>query len=133
MALDPSMPILVVDDFPLVAAMIAALLRDEGFSNVETAHSGHQATEKLSRRAYSLIISDLRMPEMSGLDLFTAITQSELVEKPRFIIVTASKNLANLTSSPGAGVDAVLEKPVTSARLKATIEAVLSRPAALVA
>lgn len=124
------MPILVVDDFPLVAAMIAALLRDEGFRNVDTAHSGHQATEKLGRRAYSLIISDLRMPEMSGIDLFTAIAQSELVEKPRFIIVTASRNQANLS---GSGVDAVLEKPVTSARLKATIEAVLSRPAALVA
>ena len=120
------MPILVVDDFPLVAAMIAALLRGAGLGDVEIAHSGREASEKLGRRPYDLVISDLKMPEMSGVDLFLAIAGSDLAAKPRFKIVTGDKDPANLADLRGSGVDAVLEKPLTSAGLRAAIEAIFS-------
>jgi DNA-binding response OmpR family regulator len=91
MPLDPLMPILVVDDFPLVAAMMPRCCVTR-VSQRRTAHSGHQATEKLGSARLQPHHLGPQNAEMSGLDLFTAIAQSELVEKPRFIIVTASRN-----------------------------------------
>src|SRR2546428_1491191 len=61
--------ILVVEDEPLVAALIADALELEGYE-VETAKNGREALEKIAARAYDLILSDLRMPELDGVGLY---------------------------------------------------------------
>ena len=75
-------PILVVDDFPLVAATIAGLLKAEGFQNVEVAHGGSKALEKLERRDYRLVISDLKMPGVTGSISSTPFEQTGTVGNP---------------------------------------------------
>jgi CheY-like chemotaxis protein len=64
--------ILVVDDEPLVAAVLADTLMVIGYE-VETAKNGREALEKIAARSYDLIVSDLRMPELDGMDLITSL------------------------------------------------------------
>ena len=60
--------ILVVEDEPLVAALIADALELEGYE-VETAKNGREALEKIAARSYDAILSDLRMPELDGVEI----------------------------------------------------------------
>jgi len=66
--------ILVVDDEPLVAALIADALGLEGYE-VETAKDGREALEKIAARSYDVILSDLRMPELDGVGLYRELEQ----------------------------------------------------------
>src|SRR5713101_6942042 len=66
--------ILVVDDEPLVAALIADALGLEGYE-VETAKNGREALEKIAARSYDAILSDLRMPELDGVGLYRELDQ----------------------------------------------------------
>lgn len=66
--------VLVVDDEKFIRDILADFLTMEGYS-VSTAEDGSQALDELSRRNFSLIISDLKMPRMGGLDLLQHITR----------------------------------------------------------
>ncbi len=61
--------VLVIDDEPLVAAGIADTLMVIGYE-VETAKNGREALEKIATCSYDLILSDLRMPDLDGMDLY---------------------------------------------------------------
>jgi len=61
--------ILVIDDEPLVAAVVADTLMVIG-CEVEAAKNGREALEKIAACSYDLILSDLRMPEFDGMDLY---------------------------------------------------------------
>jgi CheY-like chemotaxis protein len=64
--------ILLVDDDPLIVRMYQTALSYQGF-DIESAENGIKALEKIKKTDYDLIIFDVMMPEMSGLDLLTAI------------------------------------------------------------
>jgi CheY-like chemotaxis protein len=118
--------ILVVDDYPLVGATIRALLRSEGFRNVDVAHRGSQALEKMAQRDYAVVVCDLHMPGMSGLELARAVRNSEHAAA-RIILITAHQDGVPARSKDLA--DALLIKPLTSECLRQTIETLLSTSA----
>ena len=66
--------ILVVDDERVIREMLSDFLGLEGYV-VRTVEDGVQALEELQRRSYNLVISDLKMPNMSGLELIEKITE----------------------------------------------------------
>ena len=66
--------VLVVDDERVIREILADFLSMEGFS-VRTAEDGSEALVELSRRHYDLVLSDLKMPNMGGLELLGAITK----------------------------------------------------------
>jgi two-component system, chemotaxis family, chemotaxis protein CheY len=66
MALDPSMPVLVVDDYSTMVRIIRNLLRQVGFSDVDDANDGAAALAKMRAKRYGLVISDWNMKPMSG-------------------------------------------------------------------
>jgi CheY-like chemotaxis protein len=79
--------ILVVDDEPDVASVLAELLMIDGHQ-VDTAANGAVALRKLRERAYDLILSDLRMPEMDGPGLYQAIERHHPALSRRMIFMT---------------------------------------------
>src|SRR5262249_11099642 len=70
----PRLTILLVDDEISIANALGRLLRRDGHT-VETAANGRQALAKLQERAYDLILSDWRMPELDGPGLYQALAQ----------------------------------------------------------
>ena len=126
MPVSPVMPILVVDDFPLLGATIAALLKMEGFEDVDVAHGGPQALKKIQARTYDLVISDLRMPGVDGLELFEAMRREHKLERTRFMIVSGHVAPSEVGPIKQQGVDAVLLKPFRPDALKQAIEDVFA-------
>ena len=66
MAVDLSMPILVVDDYGTMIRIIRNLLKQLGFDNVDDASDGALALTKMRGRRYGLVISDWNMEPMTG-------------------------------------------------------------------
>jgi CheY-like chemotaxis protein len=79
--------ILVVDDEALVTELLADLLSADG-QLVETASNGYVALEKLRTRAYDLILSDIRMPELDGPSLYREVERRHPELRQRFIFIT---------------------------------------------
>ena len=73
MAVDLSMPVLIVDDYNTMIRIIRNLLRQLGFEHVDDAHDGAAALEKMRRRRYGLVISDWNMEPMTGYDLLQRV------------------------------------------------------------
>jgi response regulator RpfG family c-di-GMP phosphodiesterase len=76
--LHPDNPrILVVDDEKVIRDILSDFLKEEGYS-VTTVEDGSAAMEELHRASYNLVISDLKMPNMGGLDLIERITHLQI-------------------------------------------------------
>ena len=73
MALDPSMPVLVVDDYSTMVRIIRNLLRQLGFADVDDASDGIAALAKMHAKRYGLVISDWNMEPMTGFDLLRQV------------------------------------------------------------
>ena len=73
MALDPSMPVLVVDDYSTMVRIIRNLLRQLGFADVDDANDGAAALAKMHAKRYGLVISDWNMEPMTGYDLLRQV------------------------------------------------------------
>jgi two-component system NtrC family sensor kinase len=78
--------ILIVDDEPSVIRGLTRLLRRDGHT-VDTAPNGRMALARLQERAYDLILSDLRMPELDGSGLYQALEQYPELQQ-RFVFLT---------------------------------------------
>ena len=115
----------MVDDYPLVAATIKELLRTEGFQEVEVAYGGAQALAKLAQRKYSLVISDMKMPGMNGVELLYAMRIISHLQDTRFLMITGEKS-ADFAAIKSAGVDAILVKPFTPETLRQKIESIFA-------
>lgn len=124
MALDPSMPILIVDDYQTMIRIIRNLLKQLGFENVDDASDGTTAIAKMRDKKYGLVISDWNMEPMTGFELLQKVReQTELAETP-FIMVTAESKTENVIAARKAGVNNYIVKPFTAQTLKTKIEAV---------
>jgi PAS domain S-box-containing protein len=79
--------ILVVDDEPMIVDLLAEVLEERGY-HVETAGNGGEACKKIGPNSYDLVISDVRMPEMTGIDLYRRIVAVRPELEGRVIFIT---------------------------------------------
>jgi CheY-like chemotaxis protein len=113
-----------VDDEPVIANALARLLRRDG-RTVDTAANGSLALMKLQERAYDLILSDLRMPELDGSGLYRALETRYPQLCQRFIFLTGDTlNPDTHALSVQHGVPQLF-KPYTAAELRRVIHQVL--------
>ena len=116
--------ILLVDDDPGVRESLAAALRSDGFV-VVVANDGQQALELATSTPLDLVLLDLNMPVKSGWEAFEELTREHPLVP--VIIVTARPN--QLFTAVGAGVGALLEKPLDIPTLLRTIKRLLAESA----
>ena len=124
MALDPSMPVLVVDDYSTMVRIIRNLLGQLGFADVDDARDGESALVKMHTRRYGLVISDWNMEPMTGYDLLRQVRADPGLGEIPFIMVTAESKTENVIAAKKAGVNNYIVKPFNAATLKTKIEAV---------
>ena len=124
MALDPSMPVLVVDDYSTMVRIIRNLLRQLGFSNVDDANDGAAALAKMRAKRYGLVISDWNMEPMSGYELLLQVRADPALGETPFIMVTAESKTENVIAAKRAGVSNYIVKPFNAQTLKSKIDAV---------
>ena len=128
MAVDLSMPVLVVDDYNTMVRIIRNLLRQIGFEDVDEANDGASALAKLRARRYGLVISDWNMEPMSGYDLLREVRADGDLSSLPFIMVTAESKTENVIAAKKAGVSNYIVKPFNAQTLKTKIEAIFPDP-----
>jgi two-component system chemotaxis response regulator CheY len=126
MSIDPSMPILVVDDYNTMIRIIRNLLKQLGFENVDEASDGTIALERMREKKYGLIISDWNMEPMTGYDLLKEVRSNPELKSTPFIMVTAESKTENVIAAKKAGVNNYIVKPFNAATLKTKIDAVFT-------
>jgi two-component system chemotaxis response regulator CheY len=128
MAVDTSMPILVVDDYNTMIRIIRNLLRQLGFKDIDDASDGSMALSKMHAKRYSLIISDWNMEPMTGYELLKEVRSDPGLASTPFIMVTAESKTENVIAAKQAGVNNYIVKPFNSDTLKSKIDAVFLTP-----
>jgi DNA-binding NtrC family response regulator len=105
-----AMKILVVDDEALVRDIIKKGLSKIGEYDVEAAESGLEAIEKMERDVFDLVLTDLKMPEMDGLELLKTIkgTRPEMM----VILMTAYGSIETAVEAMKMGANDYITKPV---------------------
>ena len=123
MAVDTTMPVLVVDDYKTMVRIIRSLLKQLGFDDVDEASDGREALAKMRRRRYGLVISDWNMEPMSGYQLLKEIRADADLARTPFIMVTSESRAGNLAARK-AGVNDCIVKPFNAQTLKGKIDAI---------
>jgi len=124
MAIDLSMPILVVDDYSTMIRIICNLLKQLGYQNIDNANDGATALAKMRAKRYGLVISDWNMEPMSGYDLLKEVRADAALATTPFIMITAESKTENVIAAKKAGVSNYIVKPFNAATLKTKMEAV---------
>lgn len=122
MAVDLSMPVLVVDDYKTMVRIIRNLLKQIGFEDVDEASDGTEALSKLKERQYGLVISDWNMEPMTGYELLKRVRDDADLNSLPFIMVTAEAKSENVIAAKKAGVNNYIVKPFNAQTLKSKIE-----------
>lgn len=125
MAIEMSMPILVVDDYKTMVRIIKNLLKQIGFENVDEASDGQEAFDMIKKKKYGLIISDWNMEPVTGYELLQKVRGDEGVKGTPFIMVTAESKTENVIAAKKAGVNNYIVKPFNAGTLKAKMSAVI--------
>jgi len=126
MAVDMSMPILVVDDYNTMIRIIRNLLKQLGFEDIDDASDGSAALNKMREKRYGLVISDWNMEPMTGYELLKEVRSDPGLSKTPFIMVTAESKTENVIAAKKAGVNNYIVKPFNAQTLKTKIEAVFA-------
>ena len=125
MALNTSLPVLIVDDYQTMLRIIRNLLKQIDFNNVEEATDGAEALAKLRSGSYGLVISDWNMAPMTGLQLLQEVRADAKLKHVPFIMITAESKIENVVAAKQAGVSNYIVKPFNAETLKGKIEMVL--------
>jgi two-component system, chemotaxis family, chemotaxis protein CheY len=124
MAVDHSMPVLIVDDYKTMIRIIRNLLKQLGFANVDEAGDGSAALDMMRTKDYGLVISDWNMEPMTGYELLREVRADDRLSRTPFIMVTAESKTDNVVAAKKAGVNNYIVKPFNAATLKTKMEAV---------
>ena len=105
-----SMKILVVDDEVPIREMIKKGLSQMGGFNVETAHNGLEAIERIEKDIFDLVLTDLKMPEMDGLELLKNI--KGIRPEVLVILMTAYGSIETAVEAMKMGANDYITKPI---------------------
>jgi DNA-binding NtrC family response regulator len=113
-----SIKILVVDDERGLCAGVQEALQREGYT-VDAANDAAEALELISSRLYNLVLTDIKMPGMSGLDLLSAAREKS--RDTQFVLMTAYGTVESAVAAMKEGAYDYLSKPLDMRRLRAVV------------
>lgn len=119
-----SKSILIVDDCDTTRKLICYMVKGAGYNPV-AAVNGFDALEKLAQNEISLVLTDLNMPQMDGLELVRNIKSDDAYKGVPVIMLTTESSERDKEVGLKAGVDIYMTKPVTSKWLAYQIQKLL--------
>src|ERR671939_591098 len=106
----PTRNILVIEDDPAVAEVLRLALQSEGYT-VDVAADGEQGLSSLQQRRYRLLLLDLLLPSLDGMDVLHALRAEPTWRPPIVVILSALQGRADVLRALEAGADDYLTKP----------------------
>ena len=114
--------ILAIDDEPKMTMLISSTLGDIGMT-VDTAATGREAMERLADKHYDLVVTDMTMPEMTGLELADELIQ--LRSDIPIILCTGYSDQVSEEKARVSGIKTFLTKPVDMDGLASSIRRIV--------
>jgi two-component system chemotaxis response regulator CheY len=122
--IDQNKKVLVVDDSSTMRQLIKMMLMKCGKFDLSEAVDGADAFEKIGNERFDLVLTDINMPNMTGLDLVKKVREAHGPVPPMVIITTkGSEGDRNLGMELGA--NAYVTKPISSAKLSEAVKSFL--------
>jgi two-component system, chemotaxis family, chemotaxis protein CheY len=118
--------VLVVDDSPTMRRMIISSLREIAPVHFEEAESGLVAIEKLALFRFDLVILDLNMPDMHGLEVLQFVKNHSVYKSIPVVILTTKNDESTRTATIGTGAAMFLTKPFAPKEFSENIKEVLN-------
>lgn len=116
---------LTVDDSPTILTMLGDVLRANGFE-VHAASNGYEALNVLDQHAVDLVLTDLLMPGMDGVELIREIRELPACRTVPIIMLTTQSNEAMQRAGKAAGATCWIVKPFLTAELIGLIRKMVS-------
>jgi two-component system chemotaxis response regulator CheY len=126
---DSEQAVLIVDDRASMRRIMRGLLAHLGFNAIEEAEDGTGAIDKMRERKIGLVLADLDMAPMSGVEFVKAVRAHTLLKDTPVIVTTAEVDRDRIVAAREAGASSYIVKPFDAAALKQKIDAVLTAPA----
>ena len=116
---------LIVDDSSAVRAFVRASLEDADFARVQEAETGFEALRLLASNAFDVVIVDVNMPDINGLELLAFMKKSPRQQGARKILISTQVDGPDSERGTELGADAFLKKPFEVDELRALIRSLL--------
>ena len=123
-----NLPILIIEDEPLIQRVHQMMLKNLGYQ-VDIAQNGKEALALYNNCQYAAILTDISMPEMSGIEVSSAIRHLETAHSKRIPIIALTADITDETKQAClvAGIDEVATKPIKSDALQALFQHYLGK------
>jgi CheY-like chemotaxis protein len=121
----PGLAVLVAEDNENNQKVIRLQLRRLGIE-ADLVSNGREAVAACQARAYDVILLDVQMPVMDGLECCRAIRTADLARRPFIVAITANVFEEDREAAMDAGMDAYMTKPITIMRIRETLAAAVS-------
>jgi len=116
--------ILLVEDDETILASFHLILEDEGYQ-VDTAATGRRALERAEKGKYGLVILDIKLPDMRGIEVARKIRERD--DGINMVIMTGHPELAESIDTIDIGIDEILLKPINVDELLRVIKDALEQ------
>ncbi|HOP07838.1 MAG TPA: response regulator [candidate division Zixibacteria bacterium] len=120
--------VLIVDDEQFLRQILGRIVAREGFA-VEEAIDGKDALKKIQEKTYDFVISDIRMPNLDGIELLNRIKQDH--KGITVILITAYAGQYTAQDALKAGADYYITKPFKNVEIARTLNTLLVKRQAL--
>jgi two-component system nitrogen regulation response regulator NtrX len=113
--------ILIVDDEPLIRQSLAGVLQDEGYQTNSVA-TGEECCEELNRAAYDLVLLDVWLPGMDGLETLARIEERPFADRPVVVIISGHGTIETAVKATKLGAFDFIEKPLTIEKVSVVVK-----------
>ncbi|MEM9194373.1 MAG: response regulator [Myxococcota bacterium] len=117
----PGHRILIVEDSSAMRAFVRATLEQDGSATVEEASSGFEALRILPREKFDLVIVDINMPDINGLELVSFMRRSEAHASTPLIIISTEASEKDRRRGLDLGANEYLSKPFEPQQLRESV------------
>jgi class 3 adenylate cyclase len=111
--------VLVVDDSRTMRLSMIRALNDLGFNNIQEAKNGRQALELVLKEPFDLMLLDMEMPEMNGMEVLLALKNNPELDGLPVIVISGADQIENAVRCIEAGAEDYLPKPFNPTLLRA--------------
>lgn len=119
--------LLIVDDSKVMRDMVAACLRPVGEVTFEFAASGLEAIERLALSSFELVVLDLNMPDVGGIEVIEFVRSQDKLRSLPILVVTTRGDDTSRTRVLEAGASGFLAKPFSPEQILADVRDLLSK------
>ncbi len=120
--------ILVVDDSKIMREMVVACLRGQSGATFTHAASGLEALEKLSLKAFDLVVLDLNMPDIGGYEVLEFVRSQDKLRSLPILVVTTRGDEGSKARALESGASSFMTKPFSPEAILAEVRKLLVTP-----